>query len=365
MQGGEAAGASRRSRSRCSPRRSVHAAAAMRRAARGTRARRARAARPGRRPTRRRARAPATTRGSRSRPASARRCSPTASATRGTSSSRRTATCSSRSRARRRRREAGAGDRQPAPASFVALRDTNGDGRADSVVRVGDASAARASRSHAGWLYVDEGDAHRALRAAAGALAPSGEPEMIVQGLPMERAPRAQLRASTADGALLRERRLGDELVPAAGSHAASRRASTRAPSCRRARGIWRYDANQPSQRFSRRGALRDRHPQRDRHDARRRPAQLWTTQHGRDQLHDNWPKVFTDREYQARELPAEELLQVNAGRRLRLALLLLRSVTQKKRVARAGVRRRRQEGRRAARRRRHRRRRSPATGRR
>src|SRR6185503_17540954 len=39
----------------------------------------------------------------------------------------------------------------------------------------------------------------------------------------------------------------------------------------------------------------------------------LYATKHGRDQLHDNWPKLFPTTTYQA-ENPAEELMQVNQG---------------------------------------------------
>ena len=39
----------------------------------------------------------------------------------------------------------------------------------------------------------------------------------------------------------------------------------------------------------------------------------LFVTQHGRDQLHDNWPNVFPTTQYSA-ENPGEELLQVSKG---------------------------------------------------
>src|SRR5439155_839221 len=39
---------------------------------------------------------------------------------------------------------------------------------------------------------------------------------------------------------------------------------------------------------------------------------QLWSTQHGRDQLFQNWPKLFTAE--QSAEKPSEELLRVNQG---------------------------------------------------
>src|SRR5439155_22779 len=39
---------------------------------------------------------------------------------------------------------------------------------------------------------------------------------------------------------------------------------------------------------------------------------QLWSTQHGRDQLFQNWPKLFTVE--QSAEKPSEELLRINQG---------------------------------------------------
>ena len=39
---------------------------------------------------------------------------------------------------------------------------------------------------------------------------------------------------------------------------------------------------------------------------------QLYSTQHGRDQLYDNWPKLYTSD--QGQNLPAEELLRIEQG---------------------------------------------------
>jgi len=75
--------------------------------------------------------------------------------------------------------------------------------------------------------------------------------------------------------------------------------------------GIWRYDANKTNQTFS----------PKERYSTSIRNAvgiafdpsgQLYSTQHGRDQLAENWPKVYTPD--QGQNLPAEELLKIGQG---------------------------------------------------
>jgi len=75
--------------------------------------------------------------------------------------------------------------------------------------------------------------------------------------------------------------------------------------------GIWRYDANKTNQAFS----------PKERYATGIRNAvgiafdpggQLYSTQHGRDQLGENWPKLFTPD--QGQNLPAEELLKIVQG---------------------------------------------------
>ncbi len=65
-------------------------------------------------------------------------------------------------------------------------------------------------------------------------------------------------------------------------------------------------------------------------------------TQHGRDQLSQNWPKLYTSE--QSAQLPAEEIVQLEARRRLRLAGMLLRSASEKARAGAGIWRRWRQE---------------------
>jgi glucose/arabinose dehydrogenase len=76
--------------------------------------------------------------------------------------------------------------------------------------------------------------------------------------------------------------------------------------------GIWRFSAEATNQRYS----------PKERYATGIRNAEglaihpgdgaLFATQHGRDQLSDNWPKLFTAKE--SAELPAEELLRVQRG---------------------------------------------------
>jgi glucose/arabinose dehydrogenase len=75
--------------------------------------------------------------------------------------------------------------------------------------------------------------------------------------------------------------------------------------------GIWRYDANKTNQTFSAKGryATGIRNAVGIAFDP---GGQLYSTQHGRDQLHDNWPKLYTPD--QGQNLPAEELLKIVQG---------------------------------------------------
>ena len=75
--------------------------------------------------------------------------------------------------------------------------------------------------------------------------------------------------------------------------------------------GIWRYDANKTNQAFSpaERFATGIRNGEGFAIDAAGR---LFVTQHGRDQLHANWPDLY--KPDQEATLPAEELLLLKQG---------------------------------------------------
>jgi glucose/arabinose dehydrogenase len=195
-------------------------------------------------------------------------------------------------------------------ASVAALRDTNRDGRADIVARIGGTGNTGVGLAN-GYLYVDEGK--RVVRYARpdSQLVPTAKPEVVVQGIPLEPGHRARNFAIGSDGALYLN-------VGSATNSCQQKDRANESPGvdpCTELRtraGIWKFDANKPNQRFSE--AARYATGIRNGMGIAFGPdGKLYATQHGRDQLHDNWPKLFPTTRYQA-ENPAEELLQVNQG---------------------------------------------------
>ncbi|HEU4564091.1 MAG TPA: PQQ-dependent sugar dehydrogenase [Gemmatimonadaceae bacterium] len=189
---------------------------------------------------------------------------------------------------------------------IVALRDTNRDGRADVVERFGKRGGTGIAL-HDGWLYQDVGDAIVRWPVKAGSLTPSGAEETILTGLP-----------TTGHGAhsIVLD---GGTLYVNVGSETNSCQESDRqnaspghdpCTELRTRAGIWKYDAGRTGQRFA--TDARFATGIRNAVGMDMGPGGLWAMQHGRDQLAQNWSKLFTNE--QGAELPAEELLQVNQG---------------------------------------------------
>jgi glucose/arabinose dehydrogenase len=88
----------------------------------------------------------------------------------------------------------------PTPA-FYALRDTDKDGHADRVEKVGQTGNTGIALWN-GYLYVDQGDRITRYRRAAGDLVPSGAAETIVSGLPLNPGHRARNFAISSDGTM-------------------------------------------------------------------------------------------------------------------------------------------------------------------
>ena len=71
----------------------------------------------------------------------------------------------------------------PSPA-FIALRDSNHDGRADQIERVGQVGNTGIALSN-GYLYVDQGERINRYARQPGQLVPSATAETVVAGLPL------------------------------------------------------------------------------------------------------------------------------------------------------------------------------------
>jgi glucose/arabinose dehydrogenase len=209
----------------------------------------------------------------------------------------------------------------PAPPGgfIVALRDTTNDGKADIIKRFGPDAQHRNGGGtgigiYQGALYAEEGDTvtKRIVRyALTDSMTPaSTTSETIVSGLPASGGHPMHPFAIGQSG----------ELYMNSGSSTNSCQSKDRASESRgmnpctelRTRaGIWRYEANKTNQRFSpaERYATGIRNAVAVAFDP---GGQLYATQHGRDQLAENWPKVFTPE--QGQNQPAEELLKIDQG---------------------------------------------------
>jgi len=200
----------------------------------------------------------------------------------------------------------------PQGAAVIALRDTTGDGRADVTAKIGTTGNTGVALAN-GYLYVDEGTRIVRYKRGDNELAPSGAREVIVQGIPLRPGHRARNIAIGNDSALYvnvgsfsNSCQKKDRTAESPGNDPCTE-LETRA-------GIWRFDANKAGQSFT--PSARFATGIRNGMGLTVRPndGAVFVTQHGRDQLHDNWPKVFpTTTQYQANN-PGEELLQVSQG---------------------------------------------------
>jgi len=204
----------------------------------------------------------------------------------------------------------------PAGGFLVALQDTTGSGKADVMQRFGPTSADGAKGGtgialYRNALYAEESDRIERYALPTGSIVPRGKPEVIVSGLPLSGDHPIHPFVIDADGALYVD-------VASATNSCQERNRQFAAPGitpCTELEtrgGIWVYDANRIGQTFSatQRYATGIRNAgglavQASGHG-------VYATQHGRDQLHQNFPALYKPEEEATQ--PAEELLRIRKG---------------------------------------------------
>ncbi|HEX9106569.1 MAG TPA: PQQ-dependent sugar dehydrogenase [Longimicrobiales bacterium] len=195
------------------------------------------------------------------------------------------------------------------PGGVVALRDANGDGRAEVERRFGP-NGGTGIALQGGYLYFAPNDAVLRWKLPAGKLEPAGAPDTIVEGLPATGNHVSKTIAVDDHGNLFvdfgsagNSCQREDRMLESPGIDPC--------PELEIRAGIWRFSAGKPHQRpgDGARYATGIRNAVAMTLDPRGR---VWAAQHGRDQLFQNWPKLYDQK--QGAELPAEELLQVNQG---------------------------------------------------
>jgi glucose/arabinose dehydrogenase len=204
----------------------------------------------------------------------------------------------------------------PPPGGFlIALKDDKGDGTADVIRRFGpDAAQGSAGGTGVGYykgaIYAEQNDKIVRYALPADALVPTGPSQVVVSGLPLtgdhpmhpfiiDAQGRLYVDLGSATNSCQIENRMPNSL-----GHQPCTELQTRA-------GTWRYDANKTDQHFSaaERYVTGLRNGEGFAFDSAGR---LFVTQHGRDQLAQNFPRLYTSQ--QSAQQPAEELVTERQG---------------------------------------------------
>jgi len=199
--------------------------------------------------------------------------------------------------------------RRGGAGGILALRDTSGDGKADVQQSIGSEGGTGIALGKDA-LYLGTASTVYRYAMRAGSLAPLGAPDVIVKDLPTG-GHSAKNLALTPDG-----RTLFVNLGSATNSCQVADRSNESpgedpCPALAYRAGVWRFDATKLVQTplSGTRFATGIRNPV---GLAFAPSGTLYATQHGRDQLGQNWSKLFTIE--QSAEKPSEELFELTEG---------------------------------------------------
>jgi glucose/arabinose dehydrogenase len=205
----------------------------------------------------------------------------------------------------------GAGQRGAARRSgeILALRDTNGDGKADVRQRFGTGGGTGIALSGS-FLYATSGNSIVRYRLESGSLTPSGNPDTVVTGLPMTGSHHSHnfvLQGQTLYiniGTGTNSCQRSDRQLESPGLDPCTE-LDTRG-------GVWEFNITRLRQQPS--DGRRYATGLRNSVAFARNPIDgyLYATVHGRDQLHDNWPKLFSAEKSAAN--PGEIMVRVDRG---------------------------------------------------
>jgi glucose/arabinose dehydrogenase/cytochrome c5 len=207
------------------------------------------------------------------------------------------------------------GTTQPPDRGFlVALQDTQGSGKADVNQRFGETlnsggAGGTGIALHDGFLYAETNDKIVRYKIRPGSIVPKGPPQTVVTGLPLGGDHPMHPFAIDAGGSLYVD-------VASATNSCQIKNRTLNSPGqdpcveLETRGGIWRFDARKLNQAFtpSRRFATGIRNGEGFALDAAAH--RVYVTQHGRDQLHANFPDLYQPEEEAT--LPAEEVLLIS-----------------------------------------------------
>jgi glucose/arabinose dehydrogenase/mono/diheme cytochrome c family protein len=196
---------------------------------------------------------------------------------------------------------------------LVALQDTSGSGKANVNQRFGETVQSGGAGGtgialYKGALYAEINDRIVRYALPPGSNIPRDPPQTVVSGLPLRGDHPMHPFAIDADGFMYVD-------VGTASNACQLKNRRLKSPGAEPCKeletrgGIWRYDANKTNQIFSpaERFATGIRNAEGFAVDSAGH--RIFVTQHGRDQLHSNWPALYKSDEEAT--LPAEELLNL------------------------------------------------------
>ncbi len=206
-------------------------------------------------------------------------------------------------------------DKVPDGGFLVALQDTQHAGQANVIKRFGEGVAQGSAggtgiRLYKNYLYAEENDKIIRFALKPGEIVPGGKAEVVISQMPITGDHPMHPFIIDRDGNLFVD--LGSETnaceeknrVPLSPGHQPCTEKQTRG-------GIWRYDANKLDQHFS----PAERYASGIRNGegmAIDKDGRLFVTQHGRDQLLQDWPKLYSVQ--RGPLLPAEEVMELKQG---------------------------------------------------
>ncbi len=203
----------------------------------------------------------------------------------------------------------------PAGGFIVALKDTKGAGKSDLVKRFGETQAEGGKGGtgvylYKNYVYAEINDRIVRYPLKDGEIAPEGKGETVVSGIPITGDHPMHPFIIDANGALFVSMgsatntcEIKNRMPHSKGNDPCTEQ-ETRA-------GVWKYDANKLDQKFSpaERYATGIRNGEGFDFD---KSGKLYITQHGRDQLREDWPELYTAQ--QGFDLPAEEVVELKNG---------------------------------------------------
>jgi glucose/arabinose dehydrogenase/mono/diheme cytochrome c family protein len=207
-------------------------------------------------------------------------------------------------------------DKPHAGGFLVALQDTTGTGKANVNQRFGETVQSGGAGGtgiglYKGAVYAEINDRIVRYALPPGSNVPRDPPETVVSGLPLGGDHPMHPFAIDADGMMYVD-------VATATNSCQPKNRKPKIPGavpCTELQtrgGIWRYDANKTGQVFSPAGRFATGIRNGEGFGVDTAGHRLFVTQHGRDQLHANWPDLYKPDEEAT--LPAEELLGLKQG---------------------------------------------------